>query len=188
MPPNYGLKYGVFAVILGVLALHNKGWNPALRAVLSLVALVFAVTFAAWLADLLIYLTGKMRAAWFFPQVRQLEIITRMTEAQLAAVGIGVVYAGKLPVAGQLVTRYRVEGYPKDLTAEAVRDWYEYCMAWERRPFLPALHGFVDGEARDELAAFTRLVVSLNLADPARGNEPARWTASAEEIERRLEL
>lgn len=188
IPADRPLICGITAVVLGVLAYHNKTWSPALRAIMTMTALILIVIYAFWLADALIYLLGRVRSAWHYPIIRELELISRMSEAQLAAVGIGTVQLTKLPVNGQLMTSYRVQGLTDDMPLEVVREWADYCTAWAKWPELPALHGFPDNQQRAELRVFTTLAVALKLAEPANGNSPARWRVEADEIYAGLEL
>lgn len=190
--PTAASIFGLIAVFCGLLAWRRSDWSELSRLLLAGVALIYGVIFLAWILELFSYLltrtVANARAAWYSPVVRQLELIRSMNEVQLAAVGKGLVRLTKIPANAGLVTVYRAPGMLRDLDRETVRELVDLSVSWPAWPSLPPQNGLPGSLHRDELRAFTALVVSLGLAEAPAGPNPARWLVPAGEIYSRLEV
>lgn len=184
--------FGLVAVVCAVFAWKRTDWSDLTRLLLAGVALIYGVIFLAWLVELFSYLLTRTLAnayaAKHSPLIRQLELIRSMSELQLAAVGQGLVRVTKIPGNTGLITQYRAPGMLIDLDRETVLRLTEACIDWPKWPELIPQHGMPGNRERDELRAFTQMVVVLGLAEQPRGNLPARWVVPAEKVWRGLEL
>ena len=186
--PAKAAWYGLIAVVLVGLAWWRNDWALGWRIILVASGLVLGVVWLAWVAEVLLYLIGNARAAWLAPYTRQLELISRMSPAQLAAVGQAMITLTHYPVRGGFEKRYTAATMKVDLDAATVRRLTNYCLSWPRFPQLPVQHGKGESHERDQLQAYTVMVVTMGLAAPARGAKAAEWVVSVEEILGALEI
>ena len=138
------------------------------------IALIMALfTAADWLVWRFNLRLKELREAWYRPQIWLVEWAGLLNDKQIDLIN----KIGPLNVTGKFTSlgvKWYIHADRFDLPLEWVGEYLEQCQA--TYPNLVPQHGMTDSMERDFVQAFTGLMVRQGYAEPAVGNQSAKWT------------